>query len=103
MFNTIPRPEHPNPQWKRESFVNLNGEWMFEIDKSASGFYRNLQKAETLPLKINVPFCPESSLSGIGEKDFMLQVWYKKKLTFTEEELNGRRIIFHMYKTQTRQ
>ena len=96
MLNTIPRPEHPNPQWKRESFVNLNGEWMFEIDKSASGFDRNLHKAKTLPLKITVPFCPESALSGVGEKDFMLQVWYKKILSFTEDELKGRKIILHI-------
>ena len=96
MNNPIPRPEHPNPQWKRESFVNLNGEWMFEIDKSVSGFDRGLHTAKTLSGKINVPFCPESSLSGVGEKDFMLQVWYKKILTFTEEELKGRRIIFHV-------
>ena len=47
MLNKIPRPEHPNPQWKRESFVNLNGEWMFEIDRSASGVESGLIDAET--------------------------------------------------------
>ena len=28
----IPRPEHPNPQFERENWVNLNGEWEFEFD-----------------------------------------------------------------------
>ena len=31
------RPEHPNPMMERERWVNLNGEWMFEIDRSESG------------------------------------------------------------------
>ena len=39
MEKYIPRPEHPNPQWRRESFVNLNGEWQFEIDANNSTVY----------------------------------------------------------------
>ena len=96
MSKMIPRPEHPTPQWKRESFVNLNGEWMFEIDKCASGHERGFVERSELNGKITLPFCPESELSGIGEKDFMLQVWYKKALTFTEDELAGKRVIFHI-------
>ena len=95
MVNNIPRPEHPNPQWERESFVNLNGEWQFETDRGASGHERGLIEAESLSSVINVPFCPESSLSGVGDKDFMLQVWYKKIISFTEEELSGKRVILH--------
>ena len=30
---SIPRPEHPEPQFKRDNWVNLNGEWEFEIVK----------------------------------------------------------------------
>ena len=93
---TIPRPEHPNPQWKRSSFVNLNGEWMFEIDYNATGFERNLHTADTLNGNIILPFCPESKLSGVGITDYMKQVWYKKKLTFTETDLENNRIIFHI-------
>ena len=96
MSYAIPRPEHPNPQWKRKSFVNLNGEWMFEIDRSVSGYDRNFHTASTLDGKIIVPFVPESSLSGVCDKDFMNQVWYKKVLHFEESDLKGRRIIFHI-------
>ena len=95
MNRNIPRPEHPNPQWERESFVNLNGEWQFEIDRGASGHERGLIEAANLSSVINVPFCPESSLSGVGDKDFMLQVWYKKNITLTDAELNGKRLILH--------
>ena len=91
----IPRPEHPNPQWKRDSFVNLNGEWMFEIDNGKSGESRELWNAESLASKIIVPFCPESKLSGIANVDFMYCVWYKKSVAFTEDELDGNRVILH--------
>ena len=95
MSNLIPRPEHPNPQWQRENWKNLNGKWQFEIDHCASGEFRELWKAESLSGEINVPFCPESELSGVGYKDFMLAVWYRKNLTFTEDELRGNRVILH--------
>ena len=93
---SIPRPEHPNPAWERKSFVNLNGVWQFEIDNSKSGEDRELYNKAELSGEITVPFCPESKLSGIGNRDFMLAVWYKKKLCFSESELSGKRIIFHI-------
>ena len=91
----IPRPEHPNPQWKRDSFVNLNGEWQFEIDNEKSGEDRELWRAESLSGKITLPFCPESKLSGVGNTDFMYCVWYKKNVSFTEADLSGNRVILH--------
>ena len=30
---SIPRPEHPNPQFERETWLNLNGEWEFLNDR----------------------------------------------------------------------
>ncbi len=92
----LPRAEHPNPQWERKNWKNLNGEWMFEIDRAVSGEARGLIEAPTLPSRITVPFCPESDLSGVGDKDFMTSVWYKRVLTFTEEELTGNRVLFHI-------
>lgn len=81
----IPRPEHPNPQFMRSSWLNLNGEWNFQIDKSKSG----LEKKYYLPekkfdRKITVPFCPESVLSGLGYKDFMNAVWYSREFTIPD-------------------
>ena len=95
MSNTIPRPEHPNPQWMRKEFTSLNGEWEFYIDKENSGLDKHLEVLDSLPLRITVPFCPESSLSGIRETDFMTAVWYKRKLFIRQDELSGRRIILH--------
>ena len=72
----IPRPEHPNPQFERESWVNLNGEWEFEIDRGVSGRDRKFNERESLNSKIIVPFCPESVLSGIGDTDFLNCIFY---------------------------
>jgi len=92
----LPRAEHPNPQWERKNWKNLNGEWMFEIDRAVSGEERGLVQAPTLSGRITVPFCPESTLSGVGDVDFMCAVWYKRTLTFTEEELADKRVLFHI-------
>ncbi len=87
---SIPRPEHPKPQFERTTWKNLNGEWDFEIDDGKSGLDRGLFKEDArLSGKITVPFCPESKLSGVEHKDFMSAVWYQRKVNVTPEELTG--------------
>ena len=84
----IPRNEHPNPGFYRENYIILNGEWDFDFDFGNSGIDRKLYKADTeFSKKINVPFCPESELSGIGYKDFIPAVWYKKIVNITPEQI----------------
>ena len=91
---TIPRPEYPRPQFERAAWMNLNGEWAFEIDNGRSGQARGLFKEEAqLETSILVPFCPESSLSGIGQKDFMYGVWYRREVVLTKEQLFGRTVL----------
>ncbi|MBO4868667.1 MAG: beta-galactosidase [Clostridia bacterium] len=92
---SIPRSEHPFPQFMREAWCNLNGEWQFEIDHGVSGVERKLFEAESLPSKIVVPFCPESQLSGIGIKDFMRCVWYKRKISLPDD-FKGKRVLLHI-------
>ncbi len=86
----LPRAEYPRPQFVREGWMNLNGEWQFEIDNGVSGRSRGLL---TRPLegKIIVPFCPESELSGVNNKDFMRAVWYKRTVTLPEAA-QGKRV-----------
>ncbi len=86
----IPRSEHPKPQFQRDSWINLNGPWAFEIDQGRSGEARKLHAIDAaLSREIIVPFCPESELSGIGYKDFMYGVWYQKKVCLTEAQCAG--------------
>ncbi len=90
----IPRNEHPNPNFYRENYINLNGEWDFEFDFGNSGIDRELyRKDASFSKKITVPFCPESELSGIGYKDFMAAVWYKKTVNLSKEQLSGKAFI----------
>ena len=84
------RTEHPKPQFRRDAWLNLNGEWQFEFDHGGSGKERKLFADDvTLSGTINDPFCPQSKLSGIEYKDFMRAVWYKRTVTLTEEQLKG--------------
>lgn len=82
------RIEYPRPQLVRNDWINLNGKWEFEMDQSVSGKERELNKAEHLSDYINVPFCPESELSGIGFKDFINCVWYRKEIALPEDWMN---------------
>ncbi|HVU12686.1 MAG TPA: hypothetical protein VHD90_15495 [Phototrophicaceae bacterium] len=77
---TIPRPEYPRPQFVRSDWLNLNGEWEFEIDQGDSGLDRGLLD-RALNSKITVPFCPESELSGVFNRDYLEVVWYRKQVT----------------------
>lgn len=82
----IPRPEYPRPQFVREHWMNLNGQWQFQIDNGNSGEARGLQNPGTkLTDTIMVPFCPESKLSGIEDKNFMYGVWYKRTVTLGKQ------------------
>jgi len=76
----VPRPEHPRPDMQRENWMTLNGEWQFEIDKTADGDSRGLTYGKDLNAKITVPFCPESKLSGLGlgNSQKLKDVWYRR-------------------------
>ena len=72
------RKEHPRPQFVRDSWLNLNGQWTCDYSKNIKGFKKSTLNKNKFSKKINVPFCPESKLSGIGNTDFMQEIWYHK-------------------------
>ena len=88
----LPREEYPRPQMVRESWENLNGPWKFEFDFGRSGRERGLQN-QALSREILVPFCPESELSGIGYKDFMNAVWYRREFELKNVYPNQRVLL----------
>ena len=64
---------YPRPQMRRDSFLNLNGEWEFSVPRTR------------FEGKICVPFCPESSLSGVKEHfPESSQLSYRKRFTLPE-------------------
>ena len=90
----IPRCEHPDPQFERANWLNLNGEWDFEFDFGNSKKDAGIIDKKEWEKKIIVPFCPESKLSGIQYTDFIPAVWYRKNVSITAEQLEGR-VILH--------
>ncbi len=90
---SIPRSEYPRPQFVRLNWLNLNGQWQFEIDAGDTGHKRGLIDAE-LPGEITVPFCPESELSGINCQDFMNAVWYRRDVGIPAD-WSGQRVFLH--------
>ena len=93
LITTLPRAEYPRPQFVRADWLCLNGEWEFEIDQGDSGLERGLLE-RSLAQKIIVPFCPESALSGIENTDFLISVWYRKRVTLPEA-WTGRNLLLH--------
>jgi beta-galactosidase/beta-glucuronidase len=88
-----PRAEYPRPQFVRDEWLCLNGEWQFEIDAADSGLERGLLERE-LKERIIVPFCPEAPLSGIECTDFMNAVWYRREATIPKTWA-GKRVLLH--------
>ena len=89
----IPRAEYPRPQFQRERWLNLNGQWQFAHDPGDSGLERGLVSSD-LPDEITVPFAPESELSGIGNTDFLTAVWYRREVT-VPADWAGDRVLLH--------
>ncbi len=81
-------PEYPRPQMVRSEWMNLNGLWDYAVtDAGASGF-----SAEG---KILVPFCIESSLSGVGKSVGRENaLWYERSFT-VPRSWKGREVLLH--------
>lgn len=79
------RAEYPRPRLTRPRWASLNGPWAFGFDDADRGLREGWHHvsgadldggANALPLTINVPFCFQSELSGIGDRDRHDVVWY---------------------------
>jgi beta-galactosidase/beta-glucuronidase len=92
---SIPRPEHPRPQFERDAWVNLNGPWTYRFDHGRSGAEAGWQQAKGFEQAIQVPFCPESRLSGVGYTDFIAGIWYHRRVT-VPEAWRGRLVLLHV-------
>ena len=90
----IIRKEHPRPIFYRKDWLNLNGEWSCEFSKDIKGFSKSKLNKKQFSKKINVPFCPESKLSGIGHTDFIQEMYYQKTFVIPKSWKN-KKILLH--------
>ena len=89
----IERREYPRPQFRRENWQSLNGEWEFAFDDKNDGVKSGLwQGKKSLPLKIRVPFSYQYPASGIGDAAQHDIVWYRRSFSLAEEN-RGRRAL----------
>ncbi|HBC28260.1 MAG TPA: beta-glucuronidase [Prevotellaceae bacterium] len=87
----IPRAEYPRPQFERQDWVNLNGDWTYTFDFVGSGMEKKLHQSQGFSDKITVPFCPESKLSGVEYTDFINNIWYQRSITMPQA-WSGKRV-----------
>lgn len=93
---TLPRPEYPRPQFVRQEWLNLNGEWRFAFDDNNAGLRERWDQSDGshFARRINVPFAFQTRLSGIHETDFHDVVWYQRNVEIPSA-WTGRRILLH--------
>jgi hypothetical protein len=82
-------PEYPRPQLVRPDWANLNGLWDYAITA------KDAKKPEKWDGQILVPFCAESSLSGVGKRVSPEQaLWYRRDIA-VPGAWKGRRLLLH--------
>ena len=76
---------YPRPQMKRDSYWNLNGTWEFAVGNPVF-----------TGRTIQVPFCPESRLSGIGQHFTEgAALWYRRSVALPGH-FNVGRVLLHI-------
>ncbi|MBM7568029.1 glycoside hydrolase family 2 protein [Paenibacillus sacheonensis] len=89
------REEYPRPQFVRDRWMNLNGEWDFAFDDGNVGEREGWQDGTgAFEAKINVPFCYQSELSGIADTAFHDIVWYGRSFGIPADYAD-QRIVLH--------
>ena len=82
---------YPRPQLQREQWTSLNGTWDFQIDPDAEV----TRPADvSWDRSIQVPYSPETPLSGIGDTGLYKCVWYRRSFS-TPPLQNGQRTLLH--------
>ena len=88
------RKEYPRPQFRRDSWQNLNGTWEFAFDDQsegkAQGWWRGDKKLDKI---INVPFSYQYPASGINDKAIHDITWYRRTFLIAKENAGKRALL----------
>ena len=86
---------YPRPQFVRDEWENLNGEWNFIFDDENMGEQNLYFVKFPNQNKINVPFTYETELSGIHDSSIHHYVWYNRKINITDTKTLAKKILLH--------
>ena len=87
MDATCPHSYHPTPQFKRDFYYCLNGEWDFCQSKE--------ERTQEYKEKILVPFPPESYLSGIDRIALPEDYLHYRKSFILPKDFLGKKVFLH--------
>ena len=88
---TIERKMHPRPQFIRENWRDLDGQWDFRFDDDNRGISENWPRGWESDGTITVPFTYETKASGVYREEQHAVVWYQKSIAL--EELTQKLIL----------
>ncbi|GAB6138580.1 glycoside hydrolase family 2 protein [Halanaerobaculum tunisiense] len=73
--------KYPRPQFVRENWMDLNGEWEFSFDEKDEGLLKGkFLNDEFYDMKIKVPYSYHTKKSGINKNKDCNIVWYKRDI-----------------------
>ena len=88
---SIPLKEHPRPDFQRDQWLNLNGQWDFRFDPQNAGENEKwYDKSDSFDKKILVPFPWGSKLSGVENEAEI--GWYKRQIEIPSD-WNGKKVF----------
>jgi hypothetical protein len=85
-------PDYPRPMMVRKEWLNLNGLWEYAITPAGVA---DSSKPDRYSGTILVPFCVESSLSGVGHRLTPSEALWYRRFFELPKNWRGRRILLH--------
>jgi beta-galactosidase/beta-glucuronidase len=86
---------HPRPQLRRAQWTDLCGTWQFAFDDQERGLQdRWFERGEVFDREIQVPYPPESKLSGLHETGPHKVIWYRREFDAGLAE-TAERLLLH--------
>ncbi len=86
--------DYPRPQFKRDYWLNLNGEWDFCFDDNDEGKVKKYYENFNSQYKIKVPFTYETEASGINDPSQHNVVWYRKDFCI-DQDLSDEKVLLN--------
>lgn len=83
---------YPRPQLRRSNWTSLNGTWEFALDPA--GVWAGPDDV-VWTQHIEVPFAPETALSGIDDRGIYRACWYRRRFELAIPPGEEERVILH--------